>query len=99
MAVMSDADRAKSARVFARRVYSNDACNLSHADILAAVVALDAAFEDVPTNLPNQAQSVANNLNILLPDPFKATANVTQKATLLAVWAGVKYGFITSGGD
>lgn len=100
MAAMSTADRNKAARIFARRVFDADnVADLTHADILAAVGAIDDAFEDVPTALPNQAQSVANNLNLSLPDPFKATADVDEKAALLAIWAGVKYGYITSGGD
>lgn len=99
MAVMSDADRNKAARILGRKLYNGTVANCNHADLLAAVMVIDDAMEAVPTGLPNQAQSIALNLNAILPDPFKATATQPQKATLLAVWAGVKYGLITTGGD
>lgn len=98
MAAMSAADIAKAARIYARQV-NGIAISVNHDDIVAAVTALDNAFEGLPTALPNQAQSVALNMNAVLPDPYKSAASTPQKSALLAIWAGVKYGWITSGGN
>ena len=99
MAALSTAERNRAARIIARRIYRNSTAALTHADIFAAVGAEDDAFERVPTLLPNQLQSVALNLNAVLPEPFKSTATVAQKSVLLAVWAGVKYGELSMGGE
>jgi hypothetical protein len=101
MAALSTSERNRAARIWARRVYAEEGATaaLSHANIAAAVAALDDAFEGLPTALPNQGQSVALNLNAVLPEPFKGTATTAQKSTLLAVWAGVKYGYIPAGGE
>lgn len=100
MAVMSDSDRAKAARALARRIYAGGSANCHHTDLLAAVGAIDDAFEGTAANLPGTAgQTIAVRLNQALPNPFGSNATLEQKAALLAVWAGVKYGIITNGGD
>lgn len=98
MAALSQAEQNRVARLWARDNYSAITAGLTHADVLAAVSALDAAMEAAPTALPNQGQSVALNFNAVLPDPFKTTATTPQKSSLIAYWVGVKYGAIPSGG-
>ena len=99
MAAMTEQEIRKAARHLAKRIFvePNATATFTVSDMIAAVTAVDGAFEGTPAQLPNQAQSVANNLNIVLPQPFKADATVEQKSTLLAVWAGVKYGYLTNG--
>lgn len=99
MAALSTPERNRAARLIARKIYRTNTATLSHADILAAVGAVDDAMEGLPASLPNQAQSVALNLNTALPEPFKGTATTAQKSVLLGVWAGVKYGEMPTGGE
>lgn len=99
MAAMNDANKAKIARIFARRIYNVATSNLAHDNIVAAATALDNALEGLPAALPNAMQSVVVNLNLVLPDPFKTTATIPQKSAFLAILMGVKYGYITTGGE
>ena len=100
MAVMSDPDRNKAARITARQwSASGNIATVGHADYLAAVGAIDDAFEATVATLPGTAgQSIAVRLNAAFPAPFSAVS-VSLKSLLVAVWVGVKYGFVTTGGD
>lgn len=100
MAAMSNGERAKAARVYARQVFGSVSANCHHSDILAAVAAFDDAMENTAGNLPGTSgQTVQARLNQALPEPFASSANASQKGLLVAVWAGVKFGTITAGGD
>ena len=96
MAALSAAERNRAARLLAKTIYVDalTTASLNHSDILAAIAATDDAMEGLPPALPNQAQSVALNLNTSLSEPFKSTATVSQKSLLLGIWAGVKYGVL-----
>lgn len=100
MAALSDTDRAKAARIVGRKWNEADnSATLTHADYLAAVGAVDDAFEGTAAQLPGTAgQLIAVRINAALPAPFSG-ASLTLKSLLLAVWAGVKYGLVTTGGD
>jgi hypothetical protein len=100
MAVMSDADRNKAARIIARKwVEDGNTANFHHGDYVAAVGALDDAFENTAANLPGTAgQTIAVRLNAALPSPFSG-ATQSHKSLLAGVTLGIKYGFVTSGGD
>jgi hypothetical protein len=93
MAVLSSADIQRVARIFARRVYGSVVGSCHHSDIVAAVTAMDNAFEGTVSALPGTSgQSVINRLNQVFSIPF-SNASASDKGTLLAIWAGVKYGF------
>ncbi len=96
MASMSTADRNKAARITADQIFgkTGDTATLNLADILAAVISQDDALEGLPTALPNVLLSLAQNLNLVLPDPFKTTATQSQKAAMFAITVGVKYGYL-----
>lgn len=99
MAAMSDVDRAKAARIICRRWGLSNIATVTQADVLAAVAAVDNTFEGTVASLPGTAgQSVIVRVNASLPAPFSGVS-VEMKSLLLAVWAGVKYGLIDSGGD
>src|SRR5262245_49922817 len=100
MAAMSDADKNKCARIFARQVYGSNGANCNHTDLFNAFDYFDDAMENTADNLPGTAgQTCQARLNLTLTDPVATNATVAQKGTLVAIWAGVKFGFITSGGD
>lgn len=96
MAAISTPEKNRCARVLANRIFVEAVATatLTHDDLVAAVGAVDAMMEGLPTALGNQSQSIALNINAGLPDPFKSTATVSQKSALVAVWAGVKYGLL-----
>lgn len=100
MAAMSDVDRHKAARIIGRQwTAAGNVATVTHADLFAAVGAIDDAMEGTAANLPGTGgQSIAVRLNASLPSPVSGTA-VAFRSLLVAVWVGVKYGFVTSGGD
>lgn len=80
-------DREDASRRFALRefVEARLTATLSHADIRAAIIAVDDFFDATVAALAlNPVQTVLGNLNARLPDPFKSTATVAQKATLVS---------------
>src|SRR5262245_54446530 len=95
MAAMTDDELNLAARHYAVQAYRDTVADLNHADIRAAVAAIDGALEGPPTALPNQAASLAVNFNQVLPSPFKGTSTLAQKSILMASTVGVKYGQIT----
>lgn len=102
MAVMSDADRSKAARIVARKLYGElgQPGTCMHTDILNGVIAFDVALEGTAESLPGSgAQSIALRLNQTLPEPVATQFSVADKAVLFGVTIGVKYGWIVSGGD
>jgi hypothetical protein len=99
---MSDADRNRAARIVARHIYGPGGATAvcHHGDLLAAVIALDGALEGTAGSLPGTAgQSLAARLNQTLPEPAISNLSTSEKALLFGIMAGVKYGWITSGGD
>lgn len=81
-------DRDDAARRFALRefVEARSIAALSHADIQAAAVAVDDFFDATVVSLTlTPTQTILQNLNARLPEPFKSTATVAQKATLVSM--------------
>lgn len=99
MAVMSDADRNKAARIVARQWAQDNTATVTHADYLAAVAAMDDALEGPASALNGTSgQALAVRLNAALPDPFSGVSQ-PLKSLLFAVTIGVKYGYLSAGGD
>lgn len=92
MAAMSDADKAKVARIFARKYYNGNAATAAHDSIVSAVTALDDAYENVPTLLTNQLSPLKTAISQELPEPFASAASASLKAALHVVYTVVKFG-------
>jgi len=94
MAAMSNADKAKAARFLGARIYveAGATANMNGSDLFAAIGAIDGVMESLPPALGNQAQTVAQNINSALPEPFKSTATTQQKSFAVIMWCRVKHG-------
>lgn len=100
MAVMSAADRARVARIFARQVYGGSTvCIVNHTDLVTNVGLMDDMLENTAANLPGTAgQSIAVRLNAVWQAPVSGIS-VAERSTLFSILISVKYGFIVGGGE
>jgi len=94
---MSEADRFKAARLFARKAYGETGVVAdTHLDqIKAAVDTVDDHLDAQINSIPGPTNTVEITFNNALPEPFKSVANLSQKGLLLAVVSVVRYGFVT----
>ena len=93
---MSEADRFKAARLWARKAYGETGVvadtNLDH--IKAAVDATDDHLDAQLNTISTPTDTVEVSFNKALPDPFKSVATLSQKGLMLAVVSVVRYGFV-----
>ena len=92
---MSDADRRTAARHLARQMFvvAEKTANMNLDDLFAAIGAIDDFFVGLASDLTG-AQTVEVNLNNALPQPFKGTATIGEKALALTSWAEKRGGLI-----
>lgn len=95
MAAMTTQEKETAARWVARHLFSDGTiASVNLTDLIAAVGAIDGAFEALPTALPNQLATVAANFNQSLPEPVKSALSTPKKGVLFVVTTVVKYGLV-----
>lgn len=94
---MSEADRFRAARLFARKAYNEprETANTHLTQIKAAVDAVDDHFDAQINSIPGPTNSIEVTFNNTLPEPFKSIATISEKGLLLAVVSVVRYRFVT----
>ncbi len=91
---MTDADREIATRAMIQLMFvsAKITANMSFADVKAAISAIDDLL-DVNVSTLTQAQTIPQNMNAVLPEPFKSTATLSQKA-LVGAYVFMKRGGI-----
>lgn len=82
---LSDSDRQSVTRTLIQKMFveAGATATLSTADIKAAIDSIDDTFNAAASTL-TQGQTVVQNINARLPEPFKGTATTAQKALAVA---------------
>lgn len=84
---LNASERKAAARNLALDIFGPEiTANVHWDDLTAAIAAIDDSMDALPAAL-NSGLTVKQNLIDRLPEPFKSTSTVDQKAAALTIWA------------